>query len=54
MLKKTPQEQAKEQADKLKKLRAFVQQNKDLQSLTPLSNPEAIEKALKKAKLSGK
>ena len=45
----TPQAKAEKEADKLRKLRAFVQQNAELQRLNALSNPEEVEKALKDA-----
>ncbi len=49
MTKQTPQTEAQKKAEKLKKLRAFVQQNQGLHGLNPLSNPDEVEKALKTA-----
>ena len=43
------QKKAQQEADKLKKLRAFVQQNSNLHALHALSAPEEVEKALKQA-----
>lgn len=45
------QKKAQQDAEKLKKLRAFVQQNQELQNLHALSAPEEVEKALKQADL---
>ena len=45
------QKKARQEAEKLKKLRAFVQQNHELQKLHALSAPEEVEKALKQADL---
>lgn len=46
---KNPQHDAKKQAEKLEKLRQFVRENKGLHHLNVLSDPEAVEKALKQA-----
>lgn len=43
------QKKAQKEAEKLKKLRAFVRQNEGLQKLHALSAPEEVEKALKQA-----